>query len=580
MSDSLEDAAKVHPGIWLECFARILTKTRDLVRPQLNIFQARAIAAYIDCINKGIAPRLIGLKPRQVGGTTVFAGISYHHGRRFNSKGIVMADVMTKSDNLFQMLTSFAQNDDLDWGCGIYDPTRLELKLRNGTEFYKRSADTPTASRSDTLQIADMSEAAYWKDTAVKSAKDVMIAVMNALASHATTFGGMESTPAGAMGMFYEHWCAARWPEFDGYWKAYSTQPDGPGNGWIRIFAGWHEFPEHTESVRTGMPITERQVDETMASLDDDEKNGMKLFGWTVDQMLWRRWTIANRCLGEVRRFYEEYPTDPENCFLSSGSARFDTTGVTALLHRSRSVRYEHGLLAEQNGNVIFQATSAIEAMVWIWEHAKVGCRYLISIDTMSGESDTTRGDDLDNHSVIVWRDAYKDQDGTHWEPREVARIKPPCQFDNKPLAELVALLSRYYGTCVIIPETNCGFGLITHLREMHVPIFRMVAYDKAKQKAVDTMGWNTNEDRRRDIIDNLATRIREQSVDIADSHMVSELQTFIRQNGRSEAMSGRKDDDVLSAAIGLFNLKAATELQETVVERKLPADYYAWKRN
>ena len=71
----LEELAKVHPGIWMEHFGFILSKTRDLIRPALNVLQARAVAAYAWCLTNGIAPRLMGLKPRQVGGTTVFAGL-------------------------------------------------------------------------------------------------------------------------------------------------------------------------------------------------------------------------------------------------------------------------------------------------------------------------------------------------------------------------------------------------------------------------------------------------------------------------------------------------------------------------
>ena len=80
-------------------------------------------------------------------------------------------------------------------------------------------------------------------------------------------------------------------------------------------------------------------------------------------------------------------------------------------------------------------------------------------------------------------------------------------------------------------------------------------------------------------MIDGLASRIREQSVDIACPHLVSELQSFVRMsNGRSEAISGKHDDDVLAAAIGLFNIKSAIELVEVEVQRQLPEDYHVWK--
>ena len=579
-AETIDNLARVHPGVWLQRYGVILDKNRELITPTINIFQARAIAAYCFCVANQRAVRLIGLKPRQVGGTTIFAGLSYHHGRRFNCRGISIADTYPKSQNLFRIMRCYLENDAFDWGFGYDDPTGNLMRLHNGTEFEKRSADTPTSTRSDTLQIAHCSETAYWKDTPVKSAKAVAVAVLNALADHEATFGCSESTPAGAMGLFYDQWSAAYWPTFDYYWKSYSTQPDTADNGWIRIFAGWHEFTEHRESVRRRAPLSVRETEVIMNSLDLDEEDGIRRFAWDADQIAWRRWAILHKCLGDVNRFKEEYPCDPESCFLASGSARFDTAGLSALLIRSRAVESEFGLLQRHTDRVMFQATAERQAQFRFWEQPKIGCRYLISVDTMAGESDAMRGDPetLDAHSILCWRDEYRDSEGVMHEPRLVARVVAPCRYDNKPVSELIALLCEYYGRCTVIPETNNGFGLLNPLKELRVPLFRLAAYDKAKQKLVSTLGWNTSEDRRKDVIDALASRIREQSIDIGCPHVVSELQSFIRvSNGRSEAITGRHDDDVLSAAIAVFNLKSATEMVEDVVERRLPEDYAAW---
>jgi hypothetical protein len=94
---------------------------------------------------------------------------------------------MDRSNNLFQMVCRFASSDELDWGSGFYEPTKLELKLKNGSEFYKRRADTPT-SGPDTLQIVHASEVPYWKDTAVKSARDSQARVTSCCAATATVF--------------------------------------------------------------------------------------------------------------------------------------------------------------------------------------------------------------------------------------------------------------------------------------------------------------------------------------------------------------------------------------------------------
>jgi hypothetical protein len=273
------------------------------------------------------------------------------------------------------------------------------------------------------------------------------------------------------MGLFYGSWTDARWPGFDDYWQKYSTQPDGEGSGWIRVFAGWFEFPEHRESVRRGRPLTPAEIDAVMGSLSPKEKSGMDRFGWDADQILWWRWVLKNKCLNDEDRRDEEYPTDPETCFLSSGRPRFDTAGVTEIVTRSKSVKFEQGLLAEQGKAVAWQTTGANEAWLWVWERPKVGCRYLISIDTMRGESETARTQDSDCHSILVWRAAYRDAEGVLHSPRLVARIAPPCRLDNKPAAFQVDLLSRWYGRCIVAVENNNGIGLLKELRDRQVPL-------------------------------------------------------------------------------------------------------------
>jgi len=581
--NELEEVARWHPGVWLEHYGKILDKFREERRPVLNIFQARVVAAYLWCLANGVAPRILGLKPRQVGGTTIFAAISYHHGRNFNCRGVTIADVQKKSRNLYRMICDFARMDDYPWGFGFRRPTQTEFVMDNGTFFEKESAEKPNASRGDTLQIADMSEVAYWPSTPVKSADEVATSILNALADHPATFGGMETTPNGAMGMFFNTWSDGKWPEFDNYWEKYSLQPLVDGNGWIRVFAAWFEFPEHRESVRRSqsgspVPLTEAEVARVLESLTDKEQAGRLKYGWDADQILWWRWVLKNKCLGDEDRRDEEYPTDPQSCFLASGRPRFDTVGLSAMEVYSRGTRFEHGLLADQRGAVAFQGTGMNEAWLRVWERPRFGLRYIISIDTMRGESETARTQDSDCHSIFVWRAAYRDAEDVFHLPKLAARIAPPCRLDNKPAARQVDSLSQWYGRCLVAVEINNGIGMLKELRDLGVPLYRMMSWDKKKQESVTTLGWDTNSDTREMIVDALATRIREQSVEIGCAELCKQCATFVINNkGKSEGMSNCKDDDVLSAAIGIFNLESATEYAESAAETRMPEDWDRW---
>ena len=67
---------------------------------------------------------------------------------------------------------------------------------------------------------------------------------------------------------------------------------------------------------------------------------------------------------------------------------------------------------------------------------------------------------------------------------------------------------------------------------------------------------------------------VRDGSIDIPCKHVLNELTTFIRHpSGKLAAASGKHDDDVMSAAIGLRCLDSASVYTEIPVERKMPRD-------
>jgi hypothetical protein len=49
------------------------------------------------------------------------------------------------------------------------------------------------------------------------------------------------------------------------------------------------------------------------------EKNAL-----TWEQLNWRRYTVANKCQGDEELFMQEYPSTPEEAFISSGRPKFN----------------------------------------------------------------------------------------------------------------------------------------------------------------------------------------------------------------------------------------------------------------
>ena len=573
--DETELAIRSSPALWLETCGKIEDKEKNLVSPTLNVFQRRMSAAYEWQREQGVPCRQVDLKPRRVGGTTMGAAITYHHERNFACNGIMIADTHGKSEALLKMYQRFAQNDGFDWQ--QTDSFGIRSIQLGASKLDRLSAEAPKGSRGLTLMALHSSEVAFWPSTAAKSADETNAALRIALAKHPQTSDIEESTPKGASGIFFTLWQDARWPQYDDYWKKWGvTADEGDGNGYIRVFAAWYEFADYALPVHS-----EEEADSILASLTAREKRGIKLYEWTVEQIKWRRFAIKAECLNDERRFDEEYPEDPISCFLSSGSPRFDSEGLTRLEVRAQSVGVEHGLLSLNDDTVTFKRTSQNESVCSVWEPARVGCSYLISIDPNAGkivEGSTER----DNTSVQVWRAPYVAHIGGKNEPvriRLVARLRAPWQAENTPTARFIDMLSRLYGRCIVIPENNVNSGLIDALKKLEVPLYLEEKFDMISSKTTRTVGWCTTNDTRPLIIDALADVIRDQRVDIGCGHLVSELRTFVRtKTGRFEAASGRHDDDVMGAGIAVYNIASATKFTERPRKRQRPPDADQWK--
>jgi hypothetical protein len=127
----------------------------------------------------------------------------------------------------------------------------------------------------------------------------------------------------------------------------------------------------------------------------------------------------------------------------------------------------------------------------------------------------------------------------------------------------------------------NSGMSFITALRMMDggpcPPIWQRRERDphRGTERAWD--GWRTTDSAeykgvRATIIWHMHELLRNKAVEIRCPHMATELADFVDKGGRMEAGSGH-DDDVMSAAIGLYNIGSATEYARAVRVDFMPRD-------
>lgn len=268
---------------YIENFEQIRDK-RGEVRPfnEWNDGQEKLYAAIKRCHAEGRLPRIIVLKARQIGFSTLAAGIIFEQvATKPNRTGGVMAhrDDSTKSlmekYKLFHrslpkgLAPSVIKDNDHEF----WFNTKRKDGLNSGIKTY--TAGGESIGRGDTFNYWHISEYAFWGNN--KAA--ILLGILQTVPKQQDTLVIIEST-ANGFDDFRTRW-----------YQAVNGQSD-----YIPVFVGWNEMKEYRTPFKADEPLT------------DEEKKLKEEYGLDDDQIQWRRDTIRNECGGDIRMFHQEYP--------------------------------------------------------------------------------------------------------------------------------------------------------------------------------------------------------------------------------------------------------------------------------
>lgn len=609
----LNDLIRLNPGIWLETYGYIRGVGGQRTRPKLNVLQKRMNALYMARLIEGKPLRGIVVKPRKRGASTMVGAHHYAQLQNWPHEGFIIGDRGETSEIMFHMLAYYAETDEFRgrWGSELLKATTEELEWAHGARLSQGTAQGRASARGRTAQFVHKTEKAHWE-----SPEETDDAVNNAVPDEGFTVVWEESTPFGAENLFAQTWAKARWPSVDecieGYlfWKQWENVcPDQSEEGrtdldYVRIFAAWYEFD--TPGAESFIRLKDDQKKHIQDTLDGESwyhgeselirrygnegPRGMRLGREATvcdvwEQLAWRRATIKNKCRGSLSAFNSEHPSDPKTCFVSSGRAVFDPEALDRLYLQTQAARPEYAQIEiierADDRRASLQTSDREMATIHIWERPRVGCRYIMALDLAEGE-DQTKGEDPDAHAPLVLRDTFVDQTtGIRARMRVVARVRPETRMPIPAVARVCCGLSLFYGNCTQIPEmNNSGLAYITAVRLLFpwVPLWKRPEIDPISGRKVREMdGWRTTDSAgyggvRTQIITRLQDVLREEELDCACPSVHRQLTNFVNKNGRMEAASGH-DDDVLSLAIGVFNIGAGTLYTAPVRKRFVPPD-------
>jgi len=500
---------------YIESCLKIRTKSGAIVPFKLNAAQRKLYDVARRQQESGRPVRIIILKARQLGFSTLTEALIFHAcATRPNTTALIVTHREDATANLFRM--SKLYYDELP------DPIKPMLRMSNAQELVfenptrssKEKAERPglrsrircaTAGgkgigRSDTLQCVHLSEYAFWPEGSDGKAA-TLTGILQAVPSTPQSMVIIESTANGYED-FKERWDAAQAGE----------------NDFEAVFFAWFENPEYAMEPVPGAEWTQ------------EERDLAERYNLTDRQLQWRRWCIANNCGGSLDMFRQEYPSNPDEAFLHSGTGVFDNEQVIIQrevapdpIRRGRFVWDEDSYHWEDDPMGEIQ----------IWKDPEEGHPYVLAGDTAGEGSDLFTAHMIDN--VIG---------------EQVASLRR--QFSEPEYVKAVYALGRYYNDAMIALETNFSTYPVMKLAEMGYPNqYSREREDTYTGQLRKSYGFRTDRNSRPRAIAGLVEIFSAHPSWFKDRELLGEMLTFAyNEDHRAEAMAGKHDDLVMAAAI------------------------------
>lgn len=496
---------------YIENCLKIKTKSGAVVPFRLNDAQRKLYAVAKRQQDAGKPVRLIILKARQLGFSTLTEGLIFHScATRENVNALIVAHREDATANLFRMSKLFYDELPKPVKPMLRASNAQELVFENPSKLRSEREAKPglrsrircaTAGgrgigRSDTLQCVHLSEYAFWPDGADGKAS-TLAGILQAVPSMPGTMVVIEST-ANGFEDFKERWDAAVAGE----------------NDFEPVFFAWFENPEYAMPVVPGTEWT------------PEERELRDAYQLSDEQLQWRRWCIANNCGGSLDMFRQEYPASPGEAFLHSGTGVFDNEQIVLRMERLPSP-------AGRGEFTDGEWTESEAGAITLYELPEEGVPYVLGGDTA--------GEGSDYFTAIVINNATG---------RIAAALRR--QYSEPEYVRQIYALGRFYNDALVAIETNFSTYPVMKLQEMEYPNqYAREREDTYTRQMKKSYGFRTDKQSRPRAIANLVDVFSTHPEWFTDRELLEEMLVFCyNEDHRPEALAGKHDDLVMGAAI------------------------------
>lgn len=530
------------PEVYIPKFLKIRTKEGKITALRPKPAQQMLLDAVKREREAGRPPRILILKARQLGLSTITEGIMFQDSAtRKLVQTLIVAHRDDSTTKLFRMNKLFFDYLPRQLQPMCKHSNAKELVFENPTRDPAEKRRRPglmssircvTANdgmgRSETLNNVHLSEFAFWKG----NKNEILDGVMQAVPAELNTLVVIESTANG-------------YNEFKDLWDGAVAGE----NGWVPLFIAWFHEPKYRMEVPEG------------TVWDEEERALMEAYHLDPEQMAWRRWCIAVNCHGDKRKFQQEYPSTPEEAFLFSGTPFFDNEDILLRLAAAPE--------PADVGTFTYPEPEAGEAPAgWAWSSdqrtgfirvfapPEPGAPYVIGGDTAGEGSDKFTAWVVDNRT------------GT-----QVAELE--FTFSELLYARQIYCLGMWYNAALIAVETNFSTYPERKLEEWNYPnLYVRERFDTYTRKSVKAFGFQTTPQTRPVILAGLHAVMEETAELVVSRNTLRQMLHFVyNEDRRPEAEEGEHDDLVMAAAICHF----ARTQQRVTMEHQDAGDTSHW---
>lgn len=535
------------PRWFLENMVYIVNKAGELVPLKLNREQSIMLEHIEFCLDNDVPIRMIVLKARQIGSTTLFAALGFWLAsmNRNVNYGIV-AHRLDSAESIFNKCKLFYNNlpKEMQPKTTQMSSEGITFDTKNGRGINSKIAFATVNEgvfRGQTLRYLHLTECAFWE-------RDVQ-AIENSLGPTVSYNPGtiiVRESTANGYNFFKDDWDRAVKGESD--YKAF--------------FFGWQDHEEYRMRVPKGFVLTEK------------EQALKEKYNLENEQLAWRRYTINTDYKGNAKWFAQEYPMTPTEAFIAAGGGVFDAETIAKgyeLSRKPKEVKLKTYATTEKLK--IWEEPQSKKEKIYAkkaqWSYEKQKYDY---VDTeLLLEEKTylipytvgidTAGLGSNYNQIVVVNNVTK---------KTAARFGIKI-IPEKALATVAVEIAKMYNNALIVPEVNYSPEICNYIIDLgykRIYVRESITRKDIAYQGVE-YGWKTTTSSKPPMISALSTKLDEEPGLIEDKDFWYEAEYYLMEDPTKNIMnaaSGKRDDIILATAIAQYVSDSYQSKQSPIV--------------